>query len=187
MLFLKQFLKSEESISNFNESPENTNKYFITIPYLGKDSRRFVNEFSKIIRENVDVKIIPIYQSFKVSSYFLLKSRTPFSLCSNVVYKFKCSCDTNNTYIGMSSRHIGTRIREHLNFNSLANSSIKDHIMACTHSSNIKSGLNSFSIIRQCRSEFHTKIHEALLIKKHRPLLNKQLYAGGASYLLQIF
>ena len=77
------------------------------------------------------LQIIPIYKSFKVKSYFQLKSKTPVALCSNVVYHFTCSCDTNKTYIGMSSRHLSTRVQEHLNFNSNQKSSIKDHIMSC--------------------------------------------------------
>ena len=104
-----------------------------------------------------------------------------------VVYHFTCSCDTNKTYIGMSSRHLSTRVQEHLNFNSNQKSSIKDHIMSCNICSNKKTGLDSFKIIRKCRSEYDTKIHEALLIKKHSPALNRQLYANGSSFLLQVF
>ena len=102
-------------------------------------------------------------------------------------YKFTCSCDTNLTYIGMSSRHLSTRVREHLNLNSKQKSSIKDHIAACNFCSKTKIGIDSFKIIRKCRSDYDTKIHEALLIKKHSPGLNRQLYASGASFLLQVF
>ena len=89
-----------------------------------------------------------------------------FNFCSNVVYKFSCSCDTNKTYIGMSSRHLITRVREHLNFKSLQDSAIKDHILSCEKCSNNRFDENNFVIIRKCKSEFCSKIHEALLIKK---------------------
>ena len=48
---------------------------------------------------------------------------------------------------------------------------------------------NNFIIIRvrKCKSEFCSKIHEALLIKKLSPNLNRQMFASGASYLLNIF
>ena len=59
--------------------------------------------------------------------------------------------------------------------------------MSCNIFSNKKTGLDSFKIIRKCRSEYDTKIHEALLIKKHSPALNRQLYANGSSFLLQVF
>ena len=48
-------------------------------------------------------------------------------------------------------------------------------------------GLKSFTVIKKCQLKFHTKIHEALLIKKDTPKLNRQLYAKGASFLLQVF
>ena len=75
-----------------------------------------------------DVKLLLLYRTNKVGQYFQLKSETPLPLCSNVVYKFTCSCDTNLTYIGMSSRHLITRVKEHLNLVDLRKSAIKDHI-----------------------------------------------------------
>ena len=65
--------------------------------------------------------------------------------------------------------------------------SIKDHIQSCSICSKTKIGLDSFKIFRKCRSDYDAKIHEALLIKKHSPSLNRQLYASGASFLLQVF
>ena len=47
--------------------------------------------------------------------------------------------------------------------------------------------MDSFTILKKCNSEYKTKIHEALLIKKRGPKLNKQVYASGASFLLDIF
>ena len=112
---------------------------------------------------------------------------TPLGLCSNVIYEFTCSCDANLTYIGMSTRHLSTRAKEHLDFNSQVSSAIKNHIMCCNVCSSVKLNLNSFKIIKKCKSEFHTKIHEALFIKKRNPGLNRQLYANGSSFLLNVF
>ena len=92
---------------------------------------------------------------------------------------------TIKTYIGMSSRHLITRVREHLNFKSLQDSAIKDHILLCEKCSNSWFNENNFIIIRKCKSELCSKIHEALLIKKLSP--NRQMFANGASYLLNIF
>ena len=57
------------------------------------------------------------YVSLKVGSYFQLKCVTPVELVSNVVYEFSCSWDTNMSYIGMTTRHLGIRIQEHLQAN----------------------------------------------------------------------
>ena len=87
----------------------------------------------------------------------------------------------------MSFRHLSIRVREHLNFSSNQKSSIKDHINSCNICLKTKFGLDSFKIIRKCRSKYDAKIQEALLIKKFSPSLNHQLYASGASFLLQVF
>jgi len=42
--------------------------------------------------------------------------------------------------------------------------------------------LNNFEVICTSNSECESKIQGALLIKKHNPELNKQLYAKGSSY-----
>ena len=55
------------------------------------------------------------YATYKVGRFFQLKSATPITMSSNLVYQFLCSCGTNFSYVGMSSRHLGTRAREHLN------------------------------------------------------------------------
>ena len=43
-----------------------------------------------------------------------------------------------------------------------------------------------FKIIKKCNSNFETEIDEALLIKKHNPKLNRQLFANRSSFLLNI-
>ena len=48
--------------------------------------------------------------------------------------------------------------------------------------SNVRHDLNSFEVLKQRKSDFQAKIHEALLIKKQRPSLNSQLYGHGSSF-----
>ena len=147
----------------------------------------FLNRLSKIFKSKFSVKVCPVYKTFKIGNYFQLKSTTPLGLCSNVIYEFTCSCDANLTYIDMSTRHLSTRAKEHLDFNSQVSSALKNHTMCCTVCSSVKLNLNSFKIIKKCKSEFYTKIHEALFIKKRNPGLNRQIYAKGYSFLLNVF
>ena len=37
-------------------------------------------------------------------------------------------------------------------------------------------------IIKKCNSNFESKIHEALLIKKRKPGRDRQLFANGSSF-----
>ena len=154
---------------------------------MGKESYHFANCLSALIKNKYNLKISPINKTFKVVNYFQLKSKTHVALCSNVVYKFSCSCDTNKTYIGMSSRYLISRVQEHLNFKNLQDSVIKNHILLCRKCSNNRFNENNFIIIRKYKSEFSSKIHEALLIKKLSPKLNRQMFANTTSYLLNIF
>ena len=159
--FFDKILASFQSSNKFSQNISFENSF--CIPYLGKESHHFANRFSALIKNKYNLKISSIYKTFKVVNYFQLKSKTPVALCLNVVYKFLCSCNTNKTYIGMSSRHLITRVREHLNFKSLQDSAIKDHILSCEKCSNNRFDENNFVIIRKCKSEFCSKIHEALL------------------------
>ena len=158
----------------------------LCIPYVGEASIRFVKALSRLCLKQFDVKLLPLYRTNKVEQYFQLKSETPLPLCSNVVYEFTCSCDTNLTYIGMSSRHLITRVKEHLNLADSRKSAIKDQILSCPTCSNLEYNINSFIILKKCNSDYEAKIHDALLIKRHSPSFNKQCYATGASFLLNI-
>ena len=120
-----------------------------------------------------------------MQKYFPFKSQTPLILNSKVVYRFTGSCNVNITYIGMPATHLSIRAGEHLNVSKSGKSAIKEHIKCsfCKTQPNIK----QFEIIRKCRTSNEAKIHEALVIKRSNLVLNKQLYANGASFLLNYF
>ena len=170
-----------------NDSSQQDKFIFFEVPYLGKVSHRFFKNISKLVFQVGHVKVQPIYRTFKVGNYFNLKSTTPLPLLSNVVYCFSCPCDMGITYIGMSSRHLVVRVKEHLNLNDRRKSAIKDHLLHCSSCSQAEIKLDSFKVLKKCSSEYNAKIHEAFLIKRNKPHLNKQLFANGCSVLLKIF
>ena len=47
--------------------------------------------------------------------------------------------------------------------------------------------IDNFKIIKKCSSNFNSMIHEALLIRKLSPSLNKQIFTNGQLYTLKIF
>ena len=58
-----------------------------------------------------------------------LKPRVPFVLRSRIVYKIKCPhCEVS--YVGMTTRHLLTRFREH---KSRSSGTIKKHFTECTN------------------------------------------------------
>ena len=149
------------------ERSETNPVIYLNVPYIGKESRRFVSCLEKLFHVKFDVKVSAIYKTFKTGTYFELKPRTPLLLCSNVVYKFTCSCDSNITYIGKSTRHLNTRVGELRNVASQhENSAIKQHILLYAVCSNVRHDLNSFGVLKQCKLDFQAKIHEAFINKK---------------------
>ena len=85
------------------------------LPYIGKFSVIAKNKMRKLCERycNSDVDIKLIFVSFKIGSVFSTKDMIPEDLKSNVVYKFNCA-RCNSCYIGETTRHISTRIKEHL-------------------------------------------------------------------------
>ena len=146
--FFNKVLNKFVSNITVDRSPDCRTYYFIIL-YFGIDLKRFLNCLSKILKSKFNVKVSPVYKTFKIGNYFQLKSRTPLGLCSNVLYECTCSCDANLTYIGMSTRHCSTRAREHLDFNFQVSNAIKSHIMCCNVCSFIKLNLNCFKIIKK--------------------------------------
>ena len=105
-----------------------------------------------------------------------------------MVCKATRSHDVNTTYIGMSTRHLVTRAREHLQLNSNSTkSAISQHISSCQTCQNCNLNVSSFKVIRNCHNEYETKMQEALLMKEVTPRLNSQLYANRCSFLLNVF
>ena len=127
------------------------------------------------------------FTSHKVSSYFSLKSAVPSAMKANVVYKFSCLCDTGSYYIGQTKRHLAIRAKDHLTPKANSNSEIQKHIFNCNVCKVASLSADHFSILKQCRDEYGTRISEALLIQKLAPKLNKQQFRKGESYLLRVF
>ena len=161
----------DKIIKKFQESNKQTDKYekdfmfTIGIPFYGEASRTFAKRLCTYVKNKFHVDINVYYVCFKTGSYFQLKCCTPFTLMSNVVYKFSCSRDANISYIGMTTRHLGIRIEEHLKQKTV-NSPIKEHINECDACRINKLQTDNFKIIRTCATEYETKIQETLLIKK---------------------
>ena len=108
---------------------------------------------------------------------------------SFVVYKFKCYCESN--YIGKTSRHLKTRIKEHVPKcitsyisdrkdkmsaavkNAMKKSSIAEHLVnnpSCGNNFEI----SNFSILRKCSNIIDLIKLEAILIHLVKPNLCKK-------------
>ena len=125
-----------------------------------------------------------VFKSFKVRQYFSLKSKTPFALLANVVYRFECSRDVSTSYIGKTKRHLAIRVDEHL-VSKKGQTAVHKHRQSCETCKH--ADIQNFSVIASGNSDLEIKVKEALLIKCDKPELNKQLFQNGSSFLLNVF
>ena len=102
-IFLK---KNRDKKTNFDEQIKDKKLFFIQ--YRGPETMNYV----KKLLSN-DVPIMPIFTSRKVKTALpSIKEPIQKHLSSNVIYKLSCSRCTS-CYVGMTTRHLITRINEH--------------------------------------------------------------------------
>ena len=145
---------------------EGTTKRFFRLPYIGPFSlfaQRKIKIIVKKYCKGLDIRLA--FTSYKLSNMFSVKDSIPITLRSQVVYKFTCAgCHT--CYVGETTRHFGTRVREHLS--SDRNSHIYKHLQASESCKNLCS-FNCFSILDSALTNFQLKIKEALHIEWNDP------------------
>ena len=182
------FRNTDDAENSVLEDVEQLPFILLYVPYFGKCSLKFSRKLTKIISDHFDVKERVVYSTFKVSSYFPLKSRSPQYLLSNVVYQYKCLNDSSSdSYVGYTARHLYERCNEHLSLKKGQKSEIKTHIEDCMACQCLSPDYTDFTILRKCKNAVDSKFFEAFAIKKLQPTLNKQLFANGASKILHVW
>ncbi len=110
---------------NNNDNDRNRVSYF-KLPFIGKFSvltQRKVKHLVKKYCKDLNIKLV--FTSFKLRSLFGVKDPVPKCFRAHVVYKFLCGrCSAS--YVGETSRHLSTQIREHLVTEN--NSHIDEHL-----------------------------------------------------------
>lgn len=181
---LKRFINDKfNSDSTRKKIEDDKIETLFFIPYIGLPSVIFGKKLKTLFQMYYKIDLRIIYTTFKVKNYFSLKSCTPLPLVANVVYKFNCLCDTNTAYIGKTTRHLATRVKEH----RTTLSAVKDHLDVCPTCLSNYSCTNNFSILDTGKNDLETTIKESLHIKYNQPKLNKQLPTQGNSFSLSVF
>ena len=98
---------------------------------------------------------------------FSVKDRTPVALKSMVVYQFSCA-GCNSSYIGETSRHFPTRIKEHTE--SDKNSHIFKHFNTSPLCKS-KYSPSCFSVLDSTSNSIDLKLKDAFYINKIKPEL----------------
>ena len=161
-------------------------KLMIKIPFIGKPSVLFAKRLSNLIKNSLNEEIFVVYETTKVKDSFKIKDRIPKEICSQIVYKFTCPGDPDTSYIGHTIRSLRERTKEHLNPTN--GTAIGNHIFSCEKCQESGASDKDFVILRRCRNRMESAIQEALLIKRQKPILNKQFSNSTRdSFTLKIF
>ena len=155
-------LLAENQKQNGDQNQMENTRYF-KLPYIGdfsiNTSQKLMEITKKFCKKGTSIKIA--LSPNKIARYFSIKDKKLENLQSDVVYKFTCGGCTS-TYIGFTTRHLTTRIKEHLE------SDKKSHILKHINSSNnckSRCSYKSFEVIDQAQTEYALKIKEAIWIK----------------------
>ena len=113
------------------------------------------------IYKDLNIKIV--FTSFIIKYLFSFKDRTPDALKSLVVYQFTCA-GCNSRYIGETSRHFSTRIKEHTM--SDKNSHVFKHFFESPSYKSLYTP-SCFIILDTAINPIDLKLKEALYINKN--------------------
>ena len=146
----------------------------IGLQYIGKNSLNVRAPLRRLVTKLYSNKELKIYfrSAQKMSSLFCIKDSTPFALRSKVVFCYTCAgCDAS--YIRKTSRHLHTRICEHLGILAISRS-LKTPVFSAIreHNCSVRPSDESFTILTSGISDMDILTREALLIRELKPSLN---------------
>ena len=147
--------------------------FYFKLPYIGHFSVVTPKKVPHLIKRycsDLDIKLG--FSSFKKGKLFSVKDPIPGGLRSRVVYKFACA-GCNICYVGETTRHFSTRVREHLVTDKA--SYIFKHLQNSEHCRALCS-VDCFYILDHAPTGFQLKIKEAFHIQRQQPSLNQQLH-----------
>ena len=152
---------------------------YYCLPFTGSHSFQIRTQITRLCNAAYPhLNILFVFRSStRISSFFPFKDKVPKFLRSGVVYLFKCRC-CSASYVGQTTRHLHTRVSEHLGISPITGkpsssppmSSIFSHHKTTGHTAKF----DDFEILSSCSDDCELMIHESLLISKLKPTLNVQ-------------
>ena len=155
---LSKLLGREPETVNQTSRNSAEHRACLVMQYRGKIS----DQFSKRLKRTTGNNVIFTMRKLK-TALPSLKAKVPRMLKSNVVYQINCP-GCQSSYVGQTTRHLSTRIREH----SRTSSNVGEHLSKCgvtLHEEDVK-------IIDSSSSYNKLLTLEALHIQKRKPTIN---------------
>ena len=157
---------------------ETNNQITIVLPYLGKFTANVQKELKRMFKTSLpkfNIRLIS-KSSYRIANLFRFKDTYPESITSNINYLYTCS-SCKAAYVGKTYRHKRVRLCEHMGISprtgklvkGTAMTAVREHMLNC----NTKVAEGDFTILSKGGEYKDLEIKESLLIKKLKPVLNK--------------
>ena len=155
---------------------------YIRLPYIGPVSTRFENQLKDGVSKTFGSLHLRVVFKTRSLNHRLPKDVSPTSELNNIIYYFKCHCDSE--YVGRTSQRFHLRRDQHVPNNirkwmqdldsrkPSANyfTAIGDHLLSNEEcAKNYRDDM--FSILARGRNQFHLKTLESLFIQTMNPNL----------------
>ena len=150
------------------------------LSFLRKLSLQTRAKLQKVLKRTLSCSKIQIVFKNQINllNIFHSKDHLSYDLASCVVYKFQCGRCNASCY-GETDRHLKIRLGEDISIFPLtfekvrlsAESLLRDHHLFCNHDPSF----DDFTILAQGTSKFLLEIKKSLLIKRDKPILNKNI------------
>lgn len=163
-------------LSNYNSKKKASQiQSQLLLPYIGRNTCK-VKRKLRVTNKQFYHKVVHLGSKIITKDHFTDLMQMP-----NVVYGFKCVSSNKYLYIGMTTRKLRDRVKEHVN----SSKPIGNHIMVCNScaSADIK---DLFRILAISSHYKELRIKEAIYIRKLSPEFNQQLRDGGTTFYLKI-
>ena len=150
---------------------------YFCLPFTGSHSLQIRTQITRLCNAaypHLNIRFV-FRSSTRISSFFPLKDKVPKFLKSGVVYLFKCRC-CSASYVGQTTRHLHTRVSEHLGISPVtgrpSSSPVMSGILSHLNSTGHSASFDDFKILSSWADTGELMIHESLLISKLKPSLN---------------
>ena len=155
------------------------NVRYYKLPYIGQISVNLQKKLEDTVKRYCKdgIKLRMVFTTTKLSSFFSTKDPVIEVMKSGVVYKF-CCASCNACYIGETSRHLATRIKEHLKTDK--QSHVYKHVNASPQCKELCED-SCFSILDSANTKYGLRLKEGLHIGWEQPALNKQVKCLSSS------
>ena len=159
-------------VSDRGQKQISPGRHYIDFPYLGKHTKP---AWRSIVGNS---KVAVCYHRLpKLGRLLSTRFKIPKLEQTGVVYHFVCVVNPKVSYVGMTMRRLGCRVKEHKHVTS----PVGQHLLSCKPCCEGDLG-DKFSILGQAHNFWELARLEAALIEAKKPNLNTQIGAGAQTY-----